>query len=86
MLSLKYTLYGRVRTAWLRGAADEIRITILFFTSFGAKKIHYLVASSKKLANSFAGLVTIGLGLDVARGPLVGSRWHRACPVSGTHQ
>jgi hypothetical protein len=35
-----------------------------------------LVVTSNKLTNNFAGLVTSGLGSDVARGPLVLPRCH----------
>jgi hypothetical protein len=62
--------------ALVRKAADEIRITICFI-SFGAKKINELVATSKKLTNNFVGLVTSGLGPDLARGPLIVPRWSR---------
>jgi hypothetical protein len=61
--------------ALVRRAADEIIITN-FFKSFGVKKINELVTTSNKLTNNFSGLVTSGLGMDVARGPPVGSR----CP------
>jgi hypothetical protein len=53
-------------------AADGIKITI-FFKSFGVKKINELVVTSNKLTNNVAGLVSGGLGLDVARGPSVGT-------------
>jgi hypothetical protein len=55
-------------------AADELRTTI-FFQFFGVKEIYELVATSKRLKNNFAGLVTSGLVLDIARGPLVEPRW-----------
>jgi hypothetical protein len=38
-----------------------------FFKSFAVKKINELAATSNKLTNNFAGLVTNGLGPDVAR-------------------
>jgi hypothetical protein len=53
--------------ALARNAADEIRITI-FLKSFGVKKINQLVATLTR-KNNFAGMVTSGLGLDMARGP-----------------
>jgi hypothetical protein len=53
----------------VRKAADEIRITI--FNSFGVNKINELVVTGNRLTNNFAGLITSGLGLDVARGPPV---------------
>jgi hypothetical protein len=56
-------------------AADEIRITIIFFKSFGAKKIDEFVLTSNELTNHFAGLVTSLLEPNVVRGPPVGSRW-----------
>jgi hypothetical protein len=72
-LPAKVTFYDRVlkvnrMVALVLKAADEIRITICF-KSFGVKKINELVATSNKLTNNFAGLITSGLGLDVARGP-----------------
>jgi hypothetical protein len=53
--------------ALVRKAADEIRITI-FLKSFGVWKINELVVTSNKLTNNFDGLVTSGLGPDMARG------------------
>jgi hypothetical protein len=38
------------------------------------KKINELVVNSNKFTNSFADLVTSGLGSDVARGPAVAQR------------
>jgi hypothetical protein len=35
------------------------------------KKINELVATSNKLTNNFVGLVTVGLGPNVGRGPPV---------------
>jgi hypothetical protein len=60
--------------AVVRKAADEIRITT-FFKSFGTKKINERILTSNKLTNNFTGLVTSGLGPDVAGGPPVGPRW-----------
>jgi hypothetical protein len=54
--------------ALARKSADEIRITMFFFTSFGIKKINEPAVTSNKLTNNFAGLVASGLGTDVARG------------------
>jgi hypothetical protein len=78
-LNGKLIYYGRVlksteRVALVRKAADEIRITI-FFKSFAVRKINELAVTSNKLTNNFAGLITSGLGPDVARGPPVGPRW-----------
>jgi hypothetical protein len=66
------TFYGRVlqSTALIRKAADEIRITI-FFSNPSEQRNNELVVNSNKLTNNFAGLVTSGLGQDVARGPPV---------------
>jgi hypothetical protein len=61
--------------ALTRTAAEEIRITIFFFRSFGVKKINELAVTSNKLTNNFAGLVRSGLGPDLARGPPVEQRW-----------
>jgi hypothetical protein len=55
----------------VREAADEIRITILFLKSFGAKKINELVVTGDKLTNNFTDLVTNGVGPDVSLGPPV---------------
>jgi hypothetical protein len=55
----------------VRKAADEIKITF-FFRSFEENKINELVVTSNKLTNDFVGLVTSGLGPDVARGWPVG--------------
>jgi hypothetical protein len=48
---------------------------MIFFKSFGVKKINKPTVFSKKLTNNFVGQVTIGLGLDVARRPPVGPRF-----------
>jgi hypothetical protein len=74
----KLAFYGRdlksvAYVALVRKAADEIRI-IIFFKFFGENKINELVVTSNKLTNKFAGLVTNGLGPDVARGPSLGPR------------
>jgi hypothetical protein len=55
-----------------RKAADEISITISF-KSFGVKKTNGIVVTCNKLTNNFAGLLTSGLGLDMARRPPDGS-------------
>jgi hypothetical protein len=57
----------------IRKAADEIRIAI-FFKFFGVKKMNEVIVSSNELTNSFAVLVTGGLGPDVARRSPVGPR------------
>jgi hypothetical protein len=62
--------------ALVRKTTDEVRITN-FFKSFGVEKINELVVTSYKLTNNFAGLITNGLGPDVARGPPVGSLWFK---------
>jgi hypothetical protein len=66
----KLTFYDRVLkriscVALVPKAADEIKITI-FFKYFGENKIKKLAAISNKLKNNLAGLVTSGLGPDVA--------------------
>jgi hypothetical protein len=53
--------------ALVRKAADEIGITI--FLVLGENKINELAITSNKITNNFTGLVTSGLGPDVARGP-----------------
>jgi hypothetical protein len=73
------TFYSRVLKstacmALIHEAADKIR-TMIFFKSFSEKKINELVIASNKLTNSFAGLVTSGLGLNVACRPPVGPHW-----------
>jgi hypothetical protein len=55
--------------------ADEIRIAIFFFKSFGVKNTNELVVTSNKLTNTSVGLVTSGLEPDVARGPPVTPRF-----------
>jgi hypothetical protein len=67
----------------VRKVADEIRITI-FFKSFGVKKINELVVTNKKVTDNYVGLVTSGLGQDVAYGPPVGYpiRNNRLCSYS----
>jgi hypothetical protein len=59
--------------ALVRKAAGEIRIKISLKSS-GVKKINELVITSNKLKNTFAGLVTCGLGPDVTHGSPVGPR------------
>jgi hypothetical protein len=56
----------------VRKAAEEIRGSPFLYLR--AQKINELVVTSKKLTNNFAGLVTAGLGPDMARGPPVGPR------------
>jgi hypothetical protein len=77
-LFAKLTFYGSFLKSiacvpLVRKAADKIRITI-FFTFFGMNNVNELVVTSKNFTNNFAGLVTNGLGSDVARGPPVGPR------------
>jgi hypothetical protein len=78
LLPGKLTFYGRVLksiacVALEHKAAEEIRITI--FKHFRMKKVNEFVVTSNKLTNNFAGLVTSGLGPDVARRPPVAPRW-----------
>jgi hypothetical protein len=60
--------------ALVRNAVDDIKIIIIFFKSFGAKKVNEL-ATSKKLTDTVAGLVTSGLGSDEVRVPSFGPHW-----------
>jgi hypothetical protein len=46
------------------------------------EKINELVVTSNKLTDNFAGLITSGLGPDVARGPPVVPRWPILCYLS----
>jgi hypothetical protein len=74
----KLSFYGRFFKSiacviLVRKAAEETRITI-FFKSFRGKNINEDVGTSNQLTNNFAGLVTSGLGPDVAFGPPVGLR------------
>jgi hypothetical protein len=60
----------------VREEADEIR-SLIFYKSFGINKVNELVVTSNKLTNNFAGLVTSGLGPNVASGSPVLPRWYK---------
>jgi hypothetical protein len=61
--------------ALIGNAKDEIRI-IIFFKSFGVKKINQLVVTGNKLTNNFVHFITSSHGLDVACEPPVGPCCH----------
>jgi hypothetical protein len=67
-LVLHFAVGFYCRVALVRKAADEIRITIFFFKSFGTKKIHEFLGTSNKLTNNVASLVSSGFGPDVTAG------------------
>jgi hypothetical protein len=60
---------------WHFYVKQQAREESRFFRSFGVKKINELIISKNKFINTFAGLVTSGLGPHVACGPPVGPRW-----------
>jgi hypothetical protein len=60
----------------VRKAAYEIRISV-FFKSFRVKKINERVVTRNKLTNNFTGLITTGLGPDVASRLPVGPHYSK---------